>query len=177
MQIISVVTSPDQDDVIERILQSHTHNTSNPIVTIRYRYHPLAGRQFRPDRTLAGPPPVYVLQLSQGRLSVPVWMTEDWASNLRLADRPFLSVDQLLELSYFLEKTLVDLTTSSCILPQESVSEEDHEDGQTDSAQLCGRSDQRTDRSAARGPKAGRRVHGKPASSASERPGKKGGRR
>ena len=177
MRVISALTHPHQDDVIERILQHSGHNTSRPLVTIHYPFHPLAGTRFRPVRACPGPPPVYVLQLPDRRLAVPVWMTEDWTSTLQLSELPVIGAEELLELASFVETTLVALRSPSRILTANSVSKEDHDDGPMDSTSPRNRTKQGRDHSTPSGSRAGRRRHGTSASANPQPRGRKGGRR
>ncbi len=177
MRVVSAINSPHQDDVIEKILKHSGHNTSRPLVTIHYPFHPLAGTRFRPVRACPGPPPVYVLQLPDRRLAVPVWMTEDWTSTLQLSELPVIGAEELLELASFVETTLVALRSPSCILTANSVSKEDHDDGPMDSTSLRNRTKQGRAHSTPSGSRAGRRRHGTSASSNPQPRGRKGGRR
>ena len=62
------------------------HTTSVPKITIRYPFHPLAGKEFHPLRFDEGPPAVYRLELTHRRVSVPQWMTEPGAAEVQVTD-------------------------------------------------------------------------------------------
>ena len=177
MKVLAAISSPAQDDVIEKILKSYRHNTSLPSVTILYPFHPLVGTRFFPARTYPGPPPIYVLQLPERRLAIPVWMTEEWSGALRVADTPAIAVDYLVELATIAEQQLLDFQAPLCILPPETISEEDHDHGKVDSAHPSDRAREGRGRSSSGGSRGDHQSAGEPASSSSERGGRKGGRR
>jgi hypothetical protein len=84
---------------------SLTQNTSVPGICVRYAFHPLAGRRFRPVRRCEGPPATFEVHLSDGlQLHIPVWMTEPTAARMRLVQSPQVGVESLLVLASFVEK-------------------------------------------------------------------------
>jgi hypothetical protein len=177
MRVISAISSPHQDDIIEKILRHGGHNTSRPLVTIHYPFHPLVGTQFRPVQARSGPPPVYVIQLPDGRLAVPTWMAEEWTSTLQLSELPTISAEKLLELASLVKKTLDDLQSTSCIVSENSNSTEDDDDGQIPSASPSNGSDDGGETSPAARSRRGHRLDGRAASSNPQRRGGKGGRK
>jgi len=177
LQVIAAISSPAQDEVIEKILKAHIHNTNHPIVTVQYPFHPLKGKKFRPVGGRRGPPPTYVIQLPTHRLSIPVWMTEDWAATLKLNNRPLISVNKLFVLASLVEIALNELKCPSSLSNPNSNTEEDHDDGQLDSVNLPIRSTSRGNRPTAVGSKKSPRVHGKSSSTNPQRRGGNGGSR
>ena len=96
------------------------HKTSVPRITVHYRFHPLAGKQFRPVRVRTAPPPTFVVELSDSRLAVPAWMTEEKASKLELVELPSLDADSLLRLAALVERALDHDDPDSCILSEDT---------------------------------------------------------
>ena len=105
------------------------HNTSSRYVTIHYPFHPLAGTRFRPERTILGPPPAYILHRLERRLTIPAWMTEEWAFRLTVVDGPHVDVESLLHLAQITHDFSSSFDSTPRILPSNSVSGEDGEHG------------------------------------------------
>ncbi len=95
-----------------------TQNASVPRICIRYRFHPLVGRRYRPLSRADGPPASFEVRLRNGtRIHIPAWMTESAASNLDLVDVPRIGVQNLLALASFLDKLSVASVAEANELP------------------------------------------------------------
>ena len=88
-------------------LMALAHKTKVHRLAIRYRFHPLAGKEFPCIRIANGPPATCLLQLPERRLTVPLWMTEE--SGAELSEDPRISLDCLCALSTMVEHFLREL--------------------------------------------------------------------
>lgn len=69
------------------------------MISVRYPFHPLVGRRFRPVRKRAGPPPSFTVELPEKLLAIPVWMTEQPAETFQLTETPTITVEALLDIA------------------------------------------------------------------------------
>jgi len=104
------------------------HNTSGQFITIYYPFHPLVGQRFRPIRVDEKPQPSFRVQLSEWRLTIPVWMTKAEAANCRLSESPQVAVADLLEMADLLTEALAALRPGPDKMREDSVTTEDRID-------------------------------------------------
>jgi len=149
------------------------HNTSGQFITIYYPFHPLVGQRFRPIRVDERPQPSFRVQLSEWRLTIPVWMTKAEAANCRLGDVPQVAVADLLEMADLLTEALAALRPGPDKMREDSVTTEDRIDGRKNTPTTS--QDGRHDRSVSgRGAGAGHASHGEAAPTSAARGGKTG---
>lgn len=107
-------------------------NTDSRRARIFYVLHPLAGQTLAIRSRRRGPPPTYLLATESGEVfSVPVWMTEPGAANLRGEKRARLHVHALLELAALTKEALESVGLSEEILPSDQAKESPREDRTT----------------------------------------------
>jgi hypothetical protein len=103
------------------------------LVTVRYPFHPLVGKELRWIKFRAGPPAIYEIDLLDSRLFLPAWMTQAWSADVKVVDSPQIEARKLLELADIAQNFLAALKESSCN-PSEAQFQEEHDDDKVRSA-------------------------------------------
>ena len=115
----------------ETTYASLQQTTDSQHARIFYPLHPLAGRTLWIRERRRGPPATYLLAAEDGEVfSVPVWMTEPAAADLRDGGRPQVHVRALLEIFGLMRKGLESDGTDG-ILPSDQAKETPLEDRTT----------------------------------------------
>jgi len=99
-------------------------NTDTHHARVYYPLHPLAGQTLRVGKRRRGPSPTYYLVTGSGEgFSVPVWMTEPSAANLRHEDVPRLHLRALIEIVGLTRQGLESIGLHEKILPSDQAKE------------------------------------------------------
>ena len=115
----------------ERVRSNRVHNTSSRFITVRYRFHPLAGRSYLCDRTQDKPPRTHLIRIGNDRLPVPVWMTEEWSEQVELLPAPQIAVEHLFGLANQTRRILAELTSKRCILTGHASTRKERKNGRS----------------------------------------------
>jgi hypothetical protein len=98
-------------------------NADSRRARICYPLHRMAGQAFWIRERCRGPPPTYLLVAESGEVfSVPVWMTEPSAAEVRDEERPRAHVRSLLEMFRLMKKGLEPFDVNG-ILPSDQAKE------------------------------------------------------